>query len=92
MSKGKSFEDMEIKFIEDHQESTKEEIKKPLLEQDKDFPDVERTTWIQKAISPTIGALAFDSGISLMAESLSAASGCHNHSPWFELVSILPLI
>ncbi|KAG2238297.1 hypothetical protein Bca4012_079918 [Brassica carinata] len=53
MSKGKSFEDMEIKFIEDHQESTKEEIKKPLLEQDKDFPDVERTTWIQKAISPT---------------------------------------
>ncbi|KAL0890110.1 hypothetical protein Bca101_014093 [Brassica carinata] len=43
---------MEIKVVEDHQESTKEEIENPLLEEvDKDFPDVERTIWIEKAIS-----------------------------------------
>ncbi|KAL0738054.1 hypothetical protein Bca4012_014264 [Brassica carinata] len=52
MRQGKSFEDMEIKVVEDHQESTKEEIENPLLEEvDKDFPDVERTIWIEKAIS-----------------------------------------
>ncbi|CAN8231492.1 unnamed protein product [Cochlearia groenlandica] len=51
---------MEIKVIQDHdQESTnKEDIKKPLLEKEKDFSDIERTTWIQKAIGQTFQTTA----------------------------------
>ncbi|XP_006414104.2 protein DMP4 [Eutrema salsugineum] len=59
MNKGKSLKDMEIKVVEDHdQRSTKEEIEKPLLGEDKDFPDIERTTWIQKAIGQTFQTTA----------------------------------
>ena len=49
---------MEIKVVEDHQLSTKEDIETPLLEENKDFPDVERTTWIQKAIGQTFQTTA----------------------------------
>ncbi|AEE84044.1 Protein DMP4 [Arabidopsis thaliana] len=49
---------MEIKVDEGHQKGTKEDITRPLLEEDKDFPDIERTTWIQKAIGQTFQTTA----------------------------------
>ncbi|CAN7109138.1 unnamed protein product [Brassica rapa subsp. narinosa] len=59
MNKGKSFKDMEINVVDrDHQGNAQEEIEKPLLEEDKDFPDIERTTWIQKAIGQTFQTTA----------------------------------
>ncbi|KAL1222924.1 Protein DMP4 [Cardamine amara subsp. amara] len=49
---------MEITVVEDHQKSTKEDIKKPLLEDGKDFPDIERTKWMHKAMSQTFQTTA----------------------------------
>jgi len=49
---------MEIKVDEAHKKNTKEDITRPLLEEDKDFPDIERTTWIQKAIGQTFQTTA----------------------------------
>ncbi|CAH8364096.1 unnamed protein product [Eruca vesicaria subsp. sativa] len=49
---------MEIRVVDHQGSSTDEDIEKPLLEQEKDFPDVERTTWIQKAISQTFQTTA----------------------------------